>query len=47
MMTKLPSTDDRLRPDMRLMEHGYYLAVSHALSMIFEILRVSILNLNT
>ena len=30
LMTKLPPTDDRLRPDMRLMEHGYYLAVSHA-----------------
>ncbi|KAK9916859.1 hypothetical protein WJX75_008061 [Coccomyxa subellipsoidea] len=28
LMTKLPPTDDRLRPDMRLMEHGYYLAAN-------------------
>ena len=28
LIAKLPPTDDRLRPDMRLMEHGYYTAVS-------------------
>ena len=25
LLAKLPPTDDRLRPDMRLFEHGYYL----------------------
>ena len=28
LIAKLPPTDDRLRPDMRFMKHGYYIAVS-------------------
>ena len=28
MRAKLPPTDDRLRPDMRLFEHGYFQEVS-------------------
>ena len=28
LRAKLPPTDDRLRPDMRLFEHGYFLEVS-------------------
>jgi len=28
LRVKLPPTDDRMRPDMRLFEHGYFLEVS-------------------
>ena len=30
LLAKLPPTDDRLRPDMRMFEHGYYLEASSA-----------------
>lgn len=30
LLAKLPPTDDRLRTDMRLFEHGYYIEASTA-----------------
>jgi hypothetical protein len=36
LKAKLPPTDDRLRPDMRLFEHGYFHEVSSCCIMLLS-----------